>query len=144
VYHIFYSIVHRYRTSNKKGIIGESLAGLFVVETFLLQPALFDFYIAMDPSLWWNSHFLVDNAAGLLDTFPERETRLWFAGSDAKDIFPYTRSLEQALVSNENVYLRWKYSDEPQEQHHTIFRATKEKALIWTFNDSLVGSPMDR
>ena len=110
----------------------------------MLQPALFDFYIAMDPSLWWNSHFLVDNAAGLLDTFHERVTRLWFAGSDAKDIFPSTRSLEQALVSNENVYLRWKYSDEPQEQHHTIFIATKEKALIWTLNDSLVGSPMDR
>ncbi|HIF84587.1 MAG TPA: alpha/beta hydrolase, partial [Flavobacteriaceae bacterium] len=52
-------INRKYRTKNKKGIIGESLAGLFVMETFFLKPKTFDFYIAMDPSLWWNNHYLV-------------------------------------------------------------------------------------
>ena len=32
----------RYRTTNETAIVGESLAGLFVVETFLLEPDLFD------------------------------------------------------------------------------------------------------
>ncbi len=40
-----------YRTTNEKGIIGESLAGLFVYETFIKHPTDFDFYIAFDPSL---------------------------------------------------------------------------------------------
>ena len=26
------------------------------------------------------------------------------------------------------------FSDEPKEKHTTIFRATKEKAIIWTLN----------
>ena len=54
-------ITKRYRVSNEKGIIGESLAGLFVMETFILHPEAFDFYIAMDPSLWWNNHSLTNS-----------------------------------------------------------------------------------
>ena len=44
----------RYRTTRERGIIGESLAGLFVVETFLDEPSLFTHYIALDASVWWN------------------------------------------------------------------------------------------
>src|SRR5262249_27187064 len=38
----------RYRTTEETAIVGESLAGLFVVETFFLEPDLFDTYIAFD------------------------------------------------------------------------------------------------
>ena len=47
-------IDRRYKTTAERGIIGESLAGLFVVETFLEEPSLFTHYVALDPSLWWN------------------------------------------------------------------------------------------
>lgn len=56
---LFPEINKRYRTTNEKSIIGESLSGLFVVETFFLEPDMFDNYIAFDPSLWWNNHYLV-------------------------------------------------------------------------------------
>ena len=52
-----------YRTTKEAALVGESLAGLFVVETFLLEPDLFDTYIAIDPSLWWNNQKLVNDAA---------------------------------------------------------------------------------
>jgi len=129
------AINDRYRTTEKKGIIGESLAGLFVMETFLKQPKSFSFYIAMDPSLWWNNHQLVRNSSSHLTGFPNREIKLWFAGSSAKDISRYTNKLEKSLKENTSENLMWKYSDEPIEKHNTIFRATKEKALIWTLND---------
>lgn len=48
------------------GIIGESLAGLFVVETLVLEPQLFDHYLAFDPSLWWNAEGLTPVAASRL------------------------------------------------------------------------------
>jgi predicted alpha/beta superfamily hydrolase len=44
----------RYRFTPERAIVGESLAGLFVVETLALEPDLFDTYVAIDPSLWWN------------------------------------------------------------------------------------------
>lgn len=125
----------KYETSNKKGIIGESLSGLFVMETFMQYPESFDFYIAFDPSLWWNDHYLTKNANELFGKFPDKEVKLWFAGSSAEDISQYTNELNKALENNAPNKLKWKYSDEPKEKHNTIFRATKEKALKWILND---------
>ena len=122
----------KYRATAKKGIIGESLAGLFVMETFFLTPNAFDFYIAFDPSLWWNDHYLTKNAASYLDSLADKNIKLWFAGSSVEDISQYTRSLEQTFQEYAPQQLTWKYSDEPNEEHYTIFRATKEKAIIWT------------
>lgn len=127
-------IEKKYRTTKKRSIIGESLSGLFVMETFFLDPELFDNYIAFDPSLWWNNKYLVHTANEHLNKFPNSEKTLWFAGSNATDIFQSTRELAEILKQKNLKQLIWKYSDEPKEEHQTIFRSTKEKALIWTFN----------
>jgi predicted alpha/beta superfamily hydrolase len=95
---------------------------------------MFDHYIAFDPSLWWNNHYLVRTAKEHLAKFPTTEKRLWFAGSNAEDIFPYTKELANTFKTENPVNLEWNYSDEPKEKHTTIFRATKEKAIIWTLN----------
>lgn len=124
----------KYKTTNEKGIIGESLAGLFVMETFFTAPNSFDFYVAMDPSLWWNNHYLERMANTYLKEFPNKEIKLWFAGSDAEDISKHTYNVAKALKNNQPKKLTWKYSDEPNEKHNTIFRATKEKALTWVLN----------
>lgn len=132
---LFPEINKRYRTTYEKSIIGESLSGLFVVETFFLTPELFDNYIAFDPSLWWNNHDLVRKAKEHLANFPKTEKKIWFAGSSVKDISAYTKDLAK-IFKNENLpNLKWKYSDEPKEKHHTIFRATKVKAIKWTFGN---------
>lgn len=90
---LFLEINKKYRITNEKGIIGESLSGLFVVETFMLNPEMFDFYIAFDPSLWWNNHDLVGTAEEHLGKFPSDKKTLWFAGSGVKDISVYTKKL---------------------------------------------------
>ncbi|HFS66598.1 MAG TPA: alpha/beta hydrolase [Flavobacteriia bacterium] len=126
----------KYRTSTEKGIIGESLAGLFVMETFMQNSETFDFYIAIDPSIWWNDHYLVKNAKDLFKKFPDKDIKLWFAGSMIENhkysISRYTNKLEKILEKKAPNKLKWNYSYEPKEKHNTIFRATKEKALKWT------------
>ncbi len=124
----------KYRTTKEKGIIGESLSGLFVMETLMQTPEMFDFYIAFDPSLWWNNHYLVKTAKESLAKLPTENKRLWFAGSNTTDISVYTNELAKILEKENPKTLLWKYSDEPKEEHSTIFRATKEKALKWTLN----------
>lgn len=128
---LFPEVNKKYKTNEKKGIIGESAAGLFVTETLFLNPEMFDFYIAFDPSLWWNNHYLVRNAKKHLTNFPQKEIKFWFAGSNATDISTYTKDLSNVLKSGNLQSLKWYYSDEPKEEHSTIFRSTKEKALIW-------------
>ncbi|MBA3386944.1 MAG: alpha/beta hydrolase, partial [Chthoniobacterales bacterium] len=71
----------RYRTTDETAIVGESLAGLFVVETFLLEPDSFDTYIAFDPSLWWNYNHLLEVAPEQLGKAAKLEKTLYFAVS---------------------------------------------------------------
>lgn len=129
---LFPEINKRYRTTSEKSIIGESLSGLFVVETFFLTPDLFDNYIAFDPSIWWNNHYLLRTATEHLAQFPTTEKKIWFAGSSAEDISQYTNQLSEVFETANISNLKWKYSPEPKEKHSTIFRATKEKAIQWT------------
>lgn len=131
---LFPEIKKRYRTTTEKSIIGESASGLFVMETFFLTPEMFDNYIAFDPSLWWNNHYLIRTAKEHLANFPITEKRIWFAGSNAEDVSPYTKELAKILKTENRINIKWKFSDEPKEKHTTIFRATKEKAIIWTLN----------
>lgn len=132
---LFPLIDKNYRTKNKKAIIGESASGIFVIEKFLLDNELFDYYIAMDPALWYNEQYLVKNFESLSKENYDNKKKLWFAGSSAPDISPFTNQLEEKLKSSDK-NLIWKYSDEPEEKHNTVFRATKEKALIWTLNNN--------
>lgn len=131
---LFPEIDKKYRTTAEKSIIGESASGLFVIETFFLTPDMFDNYIAFDPSLWWNYHYLVRTAKEHLDQFPNTPKRIWFAGSGAEDIMQYTNSLADFLKQENKQNIQWNYSPEPKEKHNTIFRATKEKAIVWTLN----------
>ncbi len=62
----------RYRTTDEAAVIGESLAGCWVVETFLLEPDLFDTYIAFDPSFWW----ITSDCSKLR---PSSQAKLWNA-----------------------------------------------------------------
>lgn len=121
----------RYRTTDQRSIIGESAAGLFVVETLFLQPEMFDSYMAFDPAIYWNDNDLVRNAAEHLKKLPDSTIRFWFSGSEAGDIQPHTRELDSILKNCAPDSLEWKYSDQPDEKHNTIFRATKETAIIW-------------
>lgn len=131
---LFSEIDKRYRTTTQKSIIGESAAGLFVLETFFIAPEMFDNYIAFDPSLWWNNHYLVRTAKAHLSEFPPTEKCVWFASSNAADVAPFAKELAEILKANNHANIKYLFVDEPKETHTTIFRATKEKALIWTLN----------
>lgn len=131
---LFAEVNKRYRTTSEKGIIGESLAGLFVTETLLLAPDMFDFYIAFDPSLWWNDQYLVKTAREYLIKLPSKPKKFWFASSGAEDIYKATGPLSETLKAGNMSNLTWEYVAAPNEQHSTIFRATKERALIWALH----------
>jgi uncharacterized protein len=130
---LFPEVNKRYRTTSQRSIIGESLSGLFVMETFLLTPNMFDNYIAFDPSFWWNDSYLVKTSKQHLSKYPNTNKRVWFASSSAEDIAKQTQEFATVLQTLNLPNLAWKFSPEPKEQHNTIFRATKEKAIVWTF-----------
>ncbi|MBS1781563.1 MAG: alpha/beta hydrolase [Bacteroidetes bacterium] len=56
----------KYRTNNHRTIIGQSLAGLLATEILFTKPSLFDQYIIVSPSLWWNDGALLKATPGIL------------------------------------------------------------------------------
>lgn len=49
----------KFKTTIHKTIIGQSLAGLLATEILYSKPTLFDKYIIVSPSLWWNDGSLL-------------------------------------------------------------------------------------
>ena len=122
----------RYRLSGQSAMIGESLAGLFVVETFLKQPALFDTYIAVSPSLWWDSQSLAKGAAGMLaglDPAVVRSRRLWLTiGDEGSDMLAGVELLADAARRQMDAQ-HFTYQPLMGEHHNSIFHPAASLAL---------------
>ena len=50
----------KYPTQSYKMLIGHSFGGLTVINTLMHRPNLFDAYVAIDPSMWWNERKLLN------------------------------------------------------------------------------------
>lgn len=114
-------VARRYAVTAESGIIGESLAGLFVVETLVLEPSLFDHYFAFDPSLWWNAEALTPVAASRLRALrgPRRQLAVVFS-SEPSGVAPAAR-FRSALAGADTSVLAWRMSTMPDETHATIY-----------------------
>ena len=119
----------RYRTTAERAIVGESLAGLFAVETLLAEPMLFDHYVALDPSVWWNGGTLVDSARARLTALDSAPRTLYLASSNVPEIAAGTARLAASLRAVRPRGLAWVYSPRPDLTHATIFRGVGPAAL---------------
>jgi len=119
----------RYRTTGERAIVGESLAGLFVVETFFEEPALFDSYLAFDPSLWWNDRRLVATARERLRARAARPASLFLASSAEPLIAPHVKQLAESLEAAAPSTVRWRYLPMPEETHATIYHPAALRAF---------------
>jgi len=122
-------VTERYRTTKETAVVGESLAGLFVVETFFLEPELFDTCIAIDPSLWWNDRRLVKEAGEKLRGRPNLEKALYLASSDEKGIAEPTKLFADILTESAPPGVRWHHEQMPGEKHGTIYHPAALKAF---------------
>ncbi len=117
----------RWPTNGEDLVMGESLAGLFVVETFLKQPGLFDCFVAISPSLWWDNGSLAKQSAALLAVQPPGERFLWLALADEQGMG--LDPLLEALRAKPPEGLRWHYDARADETHATIYHPAALTAL---------------
>lgn len=118
----------RYRVTDETAIIGESLAGLFIVETLFLEPELFDTSIALSPSLWWNKEELMRKAGESLKARPDLRATLYLS-SAGDDVALEATRLAEVLRANAPAGLRWQYKPRPDLKHATIYRAMAPPVL---------------
>lgn len=122
-------IAAHYRVTAESAIIGESLAGLFVLETLLVAPELFDSYIAVDPSAWWDQQSLVRGAAARIASWPAGRRALFVTTSEEPSTQDGVAILVAALTAHPPPGLVWHYVPLPDEHHSTIFPVSEIRAL---------------
>jgi len=121
-------IESNYKTSNSKTIIGQSLGGLLATEILLKKPTLFNKYIIISPSLWWDNLSLLKQSSLLLEESFKQKTDVYIGvgkeGLAPSDI-PHVMEVDANLLveriqstksKSVNVYFDYL----PQEDHATV------------------------
>jgi uncharacterized protein len=75
-------IEKKYKVNSSKTIIGQSLGGLLATEILLKKPYLFDTYLIMSPSLWWDSESLLSKASDYLKNNLKNKVRVYIGVSN--------------------------------------------------------------
>lgn len=124
------AVAARYAVTAESGIIGESLAGLFVLDTYAHEPGLFDTYIAIDPSLWWNGGSLVNELAALKRAGGPATRRLSISwGSEPGMVADCARLRSEMGPAGPGDLAMVRYESLPQETHATVYHPAALRAL---------------
>jgi len=129
---LFPVVGERYRTTDERSIVGESLAGLFVVEVFLEEPSMFLHYIALDPSLWWNAGALIDSVPRRLTPTGNVHRTLYLSTSNVPEISDATKRLGDAVERIMPRGISIVRVPRPDLTHATIYRGQGPAALAYS------------
>ena len=119
-------VVRRFRTSGEDAVIGESLAGLFIVETYLAEPGLFTAYGAISPSTWWDKEALSMTAAGRIGSAQSAHPLYIAVGNEGAEV---ARADGRVVSAIRGKVQRWCYAEHPDFVHSTIYHAVGPELL---------------
>lgn len=124
-------IAARYRTGSRRAVLGESLAGLFVIDTMIRQPTLFHDYIAISPSLWWDDRRGLRDVARRFDRSALGGRRLFLAvANEGGTMQSGADMLRHSLAAEAPPGFEWTYSDRSATHTHaTILHDAALEAL---------------
>lgn len=121
-------IEKKYKTNTDKTLIGESLGGLLATEILFERPTLFNKYIIVSPSLWWNNGSLLNqDPAFVNDSFTQPTDIYIGVGKEglAPTKLPRVMEVDANLLAEKikntkcrSLTLSFDYL--PQENHATI------------------------
>ena len=127
----------KYRTSDSKTIIGQSLGGLFATEILFKQPDLFNTYIIISPSLWWDNGSLLNMDAEFSRESFKQPTKIYVGvGKEGSTPTAIPRVMEEdaKLLANKieaskskSIHVYFDYL--PDENHATIMHQAVSNAF---------------
>ncbi|AWK04883.1 esterase [Flavobacterium crocinum] len=118
----------KYKTSESKTIIGQSLGGLLETEILLKKPFLFNKYVIVSPSLWWNNGSLLDLDSEILKENFKQQTDIFIAvGKEGLTPTEIPRVMEvdanvlaEKIKASKSKNIRVYFDYFPEENHGTI------------------------
>ena len=121
-------MANKYKATTDKTLIGQSLGGLFATEVLLKKPALFNRYIIISPSLWWDNGSLLNLNSELLSEGFNQQTDI-YVGVGKEGLTPTepprvmevdANLLADKLKGSKNGHVKIFFDYLPLENHATI------------------------
>lgn len=142
----------RYPTAPHRLLVGHSFGGLFVINTLVNHPQLFDSYVAIDPSLWWDREKLLLRSDTVLRENKFHGKTLFVSlantmhpgmdtvgvGADTTKVTSHIRSIIRLARSAEinraknGLNFSWKYY--PDDTHNSVPLISEYDALRFMFS----------
>jgi predicted alpha/beta superfamily hydrolase len=118
----------KYKTNSFKTIIGQSIGGLLATEILLKKPHLFNKYIIVSPSLWWDNGSLLNQTSEIFQDSFNQETVVYI-GVGKEGLTPTANPrvmevdanlLADKIKDTKSKSLQVYFDYLPQEDHATI------------------------
>ena len=110
-----------YKTNNNKMLIGQSLGGLLATEILYTKPQLFNQYLIVSPSLWWNAESLLKGNPVILNATYVNKTEVVVAvGNEGKIMKGDAKTLYKQLKKSKSTSLETYFKFLGNKNHATI------------------------
>jgi predicted alpha/beta superfamily hydrolase len=128
-----------FSTSTYRVYCGYSFTGLSVIDAFLDKDPLFDAFLMIDPSWWWDDYLMEKRAAAELAGRKFNRTQLFIAASGEpypEKYFIKARDVESLAVilrKTNPAGLEWKFQRYTDESHHSMALRSLYDGLSYFF-----------
>lgn len=107
-----------YPASSIRCIVGHSAGGLFAVYALVNEPGLFDSFICIDPSLWYDDQCYIKKMPGFFKNNENITKTMFISLSNEKDmgVFGFVDALEKYAPKG----FRWDFIHYKEETHNSL------------------------
>ena len=110
-----------YPTRPYRILIGHSLGGLFAVNALVTRPQVFNAYLAISPSLWWNDQSLITAAETFFQSHKDLRGDLYMTiGDEGGEMLGAAWRLSAIMEEHRAPQFRWHFKRSVEESHGTI------------------------
>lgn len=141
-----------YRTLPYLTFVGHSFGGLAVMNALITRPQLFNAYVLIEPSTWWDNKIILKRTTDFLKSSDLKGRSLYIAqanpfvaddprGDAVDDAFSATKQLQSTLAEL-NTDLHWQYKYYERDNHGSVAFIAEYDALRFIFEDYF--APFDK
>jgi predicted alpha/beta superfamily hydrolase len=131
-----------YRTMPYRVFVGHSFGGITVINAMYLMPEMFNAYIAIDPSLWWDNQVLLKKAKTYFLNADLEGRSLYLAQANtlvAEDTamnehFESIKEFSTILQTRNHSGLKWKYDFYDDDDHGSVPFISEYNGLRFIFD----------
>lgn len=134
----------KYKTNNSKTIIGQSLGGLLETEILFKKPLLFNKYVIVSPSLWWNNGSILNQNPEILSENFKQKTEIYIAvGKEGLTPTEIPRVMEvdanllaEKIKASQSKNIKVYFDYFPEENHGTILHPAVSNSFKFFYPQS--------